>query len=373
MKAGKVGECNTGLMSASQTRGERKLAYLLLLSLFLLLGAAGAGAALADDSGQGAPPKLTPADIEEGIRAGSSPEYGGALTNPQAAEELPHHDLSRDQALELMQSVFGPILRTPAGLFDELEVERFLSDTAAVLPEGEQLEPSGTVIGAPPADRYEGPTLIESTIPLRAEDGNGPSGVLELGLEHDEGELQPTSPLVDVGIPQDLGEGIEIPEAGVQINVVGAPEGRTPSTIEQSVAAYPEVAPDTSFAVAPTPTGVETMTVLQSPDAPTSQTFHLDLPQGGQLKPTEAGGAEVVKDGQAILGVAPPSALDATEQEVPVSLSVSGDSLTLQVEPKPGTTLPIVVDPLYETYNWWNGITGLARIVHQALASNVGR
>jgi len=110
-----------------------------------------------DSSESGSPPHLTPTDLEEGVREGSSPEYRADLTDPQAAEELPHSDLDREQALELMQSVFDPLLEAPAGVFDELHVERFLSDTAAILPAGEQLESPGAVIGAPPAPSWRRP------------------------------------------------------------------------------------------------------------------------------------------------------------------------------------------------------------------------
>jgi NHL repeat len=347
------------IAGGQRDRGLKHVLWGLALCLGLVVAVVTSVTAQADDSPAVPPPQITPADIEEGVRSGSSPEYRTELTNPQAAEELPHQELDREQAVDLMQSVFDPLLQAPAGIFNELEVERFLSDTAAILPAGEQLESSGAIIGAPPSARYEGPTLIESTTPLRTEGPGGSPEVVDLGLEHAEGELQPASPLVEVGIPQDLGEGIELPETGIRIGLEGAPADLSPSTVDQSVAAYPEVAKDTSLAVAPTPTGLETMTMLQSADAPTSQTFNLDLPQGASLQATEAGGAEVSKDGQPLLGVAPPSAIDAAGEDVPVDLTVAGNALTLTVSPEAGTSLPILVDPLYETYNWWNGITGL--------------
>ena len=330
-----------------------------ILVLFLLLIFVGASSATARTAERGPPPRLTPADIEEGVREGSSPEYSVRLADSQAAEELPHRELGREQAIDLMESVFGPVLKAPAGIFDELEVERFLSDTAAILPAREQLEPAETVVGSSPSERYEGPTLIESTVPLRTEGGTGPAAVVDLGLEHAEGQLRPANPLVEVAIPHNLGEGIELPEAGVTINPDAAPADRSPSLVDESVAAYPEVATDTSLSVSPTLRGVETLTVLQSPQAPHTQTFELELPNGADLKQTEAGGAEVTQAGRSLLGVAPPSALDAAEHAVPVTLEVAGNDLVLKVSPSPSTAWPVIVDPLYETYNWWNGITGL--------------
>jgi|GEM_PF-705350 len=345
-----------GRALAGWQNGHGFLVRLLALSLSLLL--VGAGAALANASAQAIPPKLTSADLEQGVREGGSPEYHVQLTHPQAAEELPHRELDREQAINLMEAVFAPVLEAPAGMFDELEVERFLSRTAAILPAGEHLESAETIVGAPPSERYDGPTLIESTTPLRTEDGSGPSAAIDLSLEHAEGELQAANPLTEVGLPTNLGEGIDLPEVGVKIRLNGAPSERTPSLVDDSVAAYPEVARDTSLAVSPTATGLETMTVLQSADAPETQTFRLDLPKGASLRPTEAGGAEVLQEGRSILGVATPNALDAAGKQVPVSLTVSEDSLNLKVSPDSSTSWPVVVDPLYETYNWWNGITG---------------
>lgn len=330
------------------------LCLLLLLAIFL-----GGTSAAAQESQLQSPPRPTPVEMEEGLNASNSAIYEAELTDPEAAEELPHQELDREQALNLMQAVFDPLLQQPAGVFDELEVERFLSDNAAIVAPGDLPESSGPTIGAPPQDRYEGAVLLESTTPLRTDDGSGPSEVVDLGLEHSDGEVQPSNPLVEVGIPQQLGEGIQLPEAGVTVKLDDAPEDRSPTTIDQSVAAYPEVSQDTSLAVAPAPGGFETMTLLQSADAPTSQTFDLELPAGATLQPTQDGGAEVTREGQPLLGIASPTAIDAAGEEVPAGLAVSGNALTLEVSPKPSTSWPVMLDPLYETYNWWNGITGL--------------
>lgn len=343
-----------------QDRGVAKLRYMgLLLFLLLLVVSAVANASADDAESQQPPSRPTPAEMQAGLNAENSAVYNAQPTDPKAAEELPHQDLSREQALELLEAVFEPELQAPAGIFDELEVERFVSDNAAVIAPGDQPELVGPVIGGDPSETYEGATLLESTVPLRAEDSTGDESAVDLGLEHSEGELQPANPLVEVGIPQQLGEGIEVSESGVKIELDGAPADRAPSTVEDSVAVYPEVADDSSFAVAPTPSGLETMTLLQSADAPTSQTFHLTLPPGASLVFTIAGGAEVLQGGQPILGVAPPTAVDAAGKEVPVELEVSGDSLSLHASPDGETSFPILVDPVYEDYNWLNNITGI--------------
>jgi sugar lactone lactonase YvrE len=298
--------------------------------------------------------------MQEGLNADNSLVYAEELTSLDAAEELPHSDLDRSEALDLLAGVFDPMLRAPADVFDELDVERFLSANSAIIAAGDQPESSGVSIGSPPADRYEGPALLESTIPLRAESDTGKTEPVDLSLEREaDGDLSPSNPLVALSLPQQLGDGIKLPESGITLELPSAPDQLAPSTLDQGVAAYPEVAEDTTFAVSPAPGGFETFTLLQSADAPTSQTFTLDLPADATLVETDAGGAEVKRNGKPIMGVSPPTATDAAGASVPVAMSVSGDTLSLSVSPAASTSFPVLVDPLYETYNWWNGITGL--------------
>jgi hypothetical protein len=348
--------------SVAERQNDRSPKRVLLglgLCLCLFVVAMASVTAQADDSPSGPPARPTVAEMEESLNASNSAVHEPEWTDPQAAEELPHEDLDREEAVELISEVFSPELQAPAGIFDELEVERFVSDNAAIIGAGDQPEMTGTVIGASASQRYEGPTLLESTVPLRVEGDSGPAEAVDLALEHAEGELQPANPLVEVGIPQNLGEGIDISNSGVTIELQGAPIARTPSTVEDSVALYPEVAPDSSLAVAPTPSGVETLSLLQSPEAPTSETFHLDLPEGSSLEATADGGAEVVQGGRPLIGIPAPSALDANGDEVPVSLEVSGNSLVLKASPAEDAAYPILVDPVYEDYNWLNNITGI--------------
>ncbi len=316
---------------------------LLLLLITLAIALISGTTASADDF------SMTPEAAQEALAEGSRVE--AQLADAEAAERLPHRNLDRDQALELISAVFGTQLEGVAGVFDDLKVDRFLSDDAAVIDAGDQPEASGVVIGD--GERYTGPALLESTVPLRTEDQAGEEATVDLGLEHTEGELQPATPLVEVGIPSELGEGVELPESEVGITLAGAPEGRAPSILDQTVAVFPEVADDTSFAVAPSPTGVETFTLLQSPDAPNLATYQLSLPEGATLTATDDGGAEVLSGGEPLIRILPPSAMDAEGQEVPTTLEVSGNSFTVQAEPTQETAYPILVDPVVESYNWY--------------------
>jgi streptogramin lyase len=319
------------------------------------------------------------------------PQIDLPSTNPQAAASLPHQDLGREEAVDLLQAVFEDQLQAPAGNFDDLDVERLLAPDVAVIggegppelvapprdelsPEPQAVEASAPANGkeelralSPSAHddpeatgfyveggkgQVQGAKILDASIPISAEAASGEPGAIDLSLQRGDGEIQPTNPLVEVEIPDELGEGIELPGPEVTIKLAGAPEERTPSVIDQSVGFLPNVATDTDLAVAPTPTGVETLTQLRSPDAPRSQTFELELPPTAALTATEAGGATVMEGDKVLISVSPPTALDAAGADVPVALNVQGHSLTLRVSPDESTKFPVLVDPLYQTYEW---------------------
>lgn len=333
--------------ASQRMAGVRRLGVILAALAFILVCLA--ANASADESTTPAEP--IPTSAFDAASEGQDALSG--LTDSQAAAELPHTDLGRSEALELMEKVFGPVLQSPAGPFDDLHVEDFLSDNVGVIAPGNQPDAAGVAVGEGAAEAgYKGPTLVESTLPLRTTSPAGKEEVVDLGLERTGEELQPTNPLAEVGIPQELGDGIEIPNSGIQVELPGASEERSPSIIGQSVAAYPNIDQDTSLAVAPTPTGFETMTVLQSAEAPTSQAFRLDLPSGASLEDTFEGGALVSAEGKTLLEIQRPTAIDAAGAAVPVSLELAGNTLTVQASPQESTQFPVMVDPNFQ-YTWY--------------------
>ncbi len=335
-------------------RGERRGSWAVLFAV--LLCAISAAPVLADPEQHDEvdPLALSAPSPGEGVDV-KSPESGTpGLTHPDAAEGVPLSQLGREEAGELLDAVFAPVLEGLEGPFDELRPEKFLADNVAVIPAGQQPE-DGDSSGGEDGSSVQGPTLISSTIPLRVEEPNGDEGLIDLSLEEDDGAFRIANPLVEVEVPQDLGEGIELPGTGVSVEVAQAVEERSPSELDHNAVLYPNIAQDTDFAVAPAPTGFETLTQLRTPDAPRSQALNLDLPDGAALKATEEGGAEVVKGGEALVGISPPSALDAAGENVPVSMAVSGDSLVLAVSPGESAQYPILVDPLIQSYKWASG------------------
>jgi sugar lactone lactonase YvrE len=328
-----------------------------ILGVLVCLGAA---SARADGSEQPQGPIPTSEEVEEAITEEESAADETPTTNPDAALGVSGRELGREEALGLLQGVFSAELRSPAGIFSELHIEKLLAPTVAVVASAEP--PSGSLgaTGEQTDDNREpGSSLLDATVPLRTEDPSGQMKPVDLELERSGDGLKPANPLVEVEIPSELGAGIEMPESGISIELAGVPEERTPSEVDGSLGFYPNVATDSDLAVAPTPTGVETLTQLRSPESPRSETLRLRLPQGDELNQMQ-GGAEVKSgDGNAILEIPPPTALDAAGVSVPVSLSVSGASMSLTVEPDESTKYPILVDPLFESFNWVGGANGV--------------
>jgi sugar lactone lactonase YvrE len=283
-------------------------------------------------------------ELDAALAEASIVPIEGTSTDAQAAEGLPHDDLDRDGAEDLFRAAFPSAIEETAGIFTDLSVAEFHSDYSVVVPP--VADPD--VAGAEPAG------LLTSTLPLRAENPEGTQEIVDLDLEPagDDGALRPGNPIVEVEIPAQLEEGISLPETGIKIQLADAPDGRGPSVLEESSAFFPNVAPDTDLSVAAAPTGFETFTQLRSVDAPRSQTFDLTLPEDASLQATEDGGALVTRAGEVLLSVRAPAAIDAEGEPVPATLHVSGDSIVLEVAPDDDSAFPVLVDPLYETYQW---------------------
>jgi sugar lactone lactonase YvrE len=364
------------------------------MAIALLVTVTCAASALADQSGAEDGSLPTPADVAAAVESSPAGAVDQELTDPSAAQGVPLTDLGREEALDLLTGVFSQQVEAPAGVYDNLQGAELLSSNVAVVPEGaleageEEEEVEGSLEGAedpaegegsesaeseaaPEAEakevREEPPSapaevanvdLVDSTVPLEA-GGQSTSDPVDLSLTKAGDHLEPAAPLVELKIPSELGDGIELPGAGIGISLAGAPAERAPTVIDNSVAVYPNVdagtgaSADSDLAVSPTPSGVETLTQLRGPDSPTTQTYELSLPPGAELTSTAAGGAKVISGGgEVLMTVEPPSALDATGKPVPTELEVAGNAVKIHVEPPADATAPILLDPLFQTYEW---------------------
>jgi sugar lactone lactonase YvrE len=375
-----------GVKDAGWHQGSGLAIFLAIFILLVILSTA----ALADGlEGGEENPLPSAAEVAGVIESSAAGSVEPAITDASAADGLPLDDLGRDQALELLTGVFAQQVEAPAGIYDELQEATVLSSNVAVVPlgsldsdssdqvgqEGSPVEDQGEtpsdpdsgseakVEGSPQtAARSEGEpppsvpaqlansALIDSTVPLRVE-GAGDDPV-DLSLTQVGDQLEAVNPLVDVQIPQELGQGIQLPQAEIAISLPGASSERSPTVAESSVAFYPNVEADTDLAVSPTPSGVETLTQLRGAESPTTEVYDLSLPEGAELVATAAGGAEVRSGDEVLMTVQPPSALDASGEPVPVDLEVAGSAVKIQVSPPEDANFPILVDPLFQTYEW---------------------
>ncbi|HEX3042208.1 MAG TPA: hypothetical protein VHP56_09000 [Solirubrobacterales bacterium] len=312
--------------------------FVLLLASFAAIASADTGSAPETEPGPLVSSDVdTPAELNALL--GEGEEVGtGPATDPSAAESLPHTELDRGEAEDLLVSVFPTTTEDPGDLYSEVEPQAFHSDYVAVIAPDSPGEPA---------------SLLTSLLPLRTEDADGTKDPVDLSLEGgSQGELQPSNPLVDVTIPPTAAGEIELPEVGVGVELV-SPEGeRSASTIDGAAAFYPNVAEDSDLLVVPAATGFETFTQMRSAAAPTTHRFDLNVPQGATIEATSDGGAAVIKGEEPLVAVKPPTAIDAEGQAVPVTLSVVGDSIELQVAPSQETVFPVLLDPIFESYSW---------------------
>lgn len=219
----------------------------LLVMAILALSVAAALALCVDpahgeEAGDVGPAVPSAAQTLEAIESAGPENRIGPETDLHAAQTMPHRDLGTGEALDLAEAVFGPELEGSAGIYEELEPERYLSDYAAIVPASSLPEGAGGSGEGLPAEHPNQPVLLESTLPLRTENASGEEEAVDLELEHSEGELQPANPLAEVGIPRELGEGISLGGPEIGVTVADAPAADAPTDAEGRFAFYPEVA-----------------------------------------------------------------------------------------------------------------------------------
>jgi hypothetical protein len=348
----------------SDRAGAARLRWVLAFAILL---ATLSGAPVFADEAPSGPPSLPSADthadaselptqaqIAQGLARVEAEEKAREewLAGPRAQRErsrsaLAYAELTAAEAQALLASRFDEELEAlnadPARALSESSLDRVLAPNVA------------TVTG-------DGRTaLLDSTVPVLTENEAGRMAKVDLSLQRVPGGFEPENPLVPLSIPSEAGEAIEIGPAGLGVTQAGAEEsvGRR---FDGDNVFYPEVQPDTDLLISPVSGGVELFDQLRSSESPEVLRFDLDLPEGGALRETESGGAEVVdSNGEQLAEVPAPGAVDAQGTEVPVALGVDGHSLAIRVPhgEEGRYSYPILLDPEIEenwlTPSWFNG------------------
>jgi RHS repeat-associated protein len=197
--------------------------------------------------------------------------------------------------------------------------------------------------------------VIASLAPIAVVGANGQRIPINLGLSDDGSSFRPVTPAVGVSIPKRLGEGVALSGVGVKLTPVsmnGSSLGGSEGALDGMSVLYANTQTDADTVVKPTTSGFEEDTLLRSVDSPSELAFRVGLPAGASLVQVKGGlgAVEVVREGVAIAVVLAPRAQDAAGTVVPVSMSLSGDTLTLSVADRVAEyQYPIEVDPEIRT------------------------
>jgi YD repeat-containing protein len=269
-------------------------------------------------------------DAEEAMQA--SPELAVAREQSQTEYE----SLSSSQAAQLARSTFPAMIDEPAG-------------GPPVLPEGQRIH---DFINADTAQVEFGEGqrgVIESSAPMAVTSSSGWSPV-DLGVREANGVLVPANPLLAVQVPKRLADGVRLPEQGLSLTPIdgsGSPLSGSEGTVDGASVFFANTQTDSDTTVRFTTFGFQINTLLRSAASPQQLSFDVGMPVGATLAREAASGAvRVVKEGATLATIPAPTAHDAAGAVVPVSVGVSGRTLTLSVASHTGEFLyPIAVDP----------------------------
>jgi DNA-binding beta-propeller fold protein YncE len=288
----------------------------------------------------------------------------GQLTGTPLVKDAEEATLKTPEAVEQREAS-----QTKFESLDPEKAAALASETFPVLIDhadgGPPELPPGASISSYPTDTIAqldlpggGHAVVESLAPMAMETAPGRREPVDLTPRrsgHSFGALR--SP-VGMSIGTLPGEGATLTDSGVSLTPLdehGRPAGGSEGTLDGKSVFYGAVGSDVDEAVKPTISGVEEISILRSARSPERLEFRVGLPAGATLSHDSTGGPEVLDEGQAIARVQRPSAVDAAGTAVPVTMTVSGDVLTLKVARRANQyRYPIAVDPRLEDA----GLTG---------------
>jgi hypothetical protein len=155
---------------------------------------------------------VTAGSLQEGEQLQAARE--AKLANPEAvaareASRMQFEHLTDQQAAKIASETFPSVVDEPSGGPPSLpsgdRIQGYVSDDAARMDLGEG-----------------GHGLIESMLPMAVEVSPGQRAPIDLGLTQAASGFQPRTPLVEVQIPGQTGEGIRLANTGVSVTPVGS-------------------------------------------------------------------------------------------------------------------------------------------------------
>ncbi len=197
--------------------------------------------------------------------------------------------------------------------------------------------------------------LVQTMAPMAIQASSGGWSPVDLGLSESGGAFVPANPLVAVRIPKRLGEGVQAPATGVSVVPVASNDASfagSEGVVDGASVFFANALTDADTVVKPSTWGFAVDTILRSVDSPQQLSFRVGMPEGASLVEAKdgSGAVEVVKEGAMIARIPVPGARDAVGSQVPVSMSVSGETLVLSVDDSStAVQYPIEVDPEFTT------------------------
>jgi len=324
--------------------GKKRLAVIFAL---LLCGVVVAGTVVSP------PPALSEASEEEAAPSEQALAEATAKAEEEAAREREEREtpaaerereesataytsLSAAEAQALLQAAFPGQLEElngdPARVLSTLEIEKPLGTYAALVEAGEGES-----------------AILNSSVPVQSEVAGEGMEPVDLTLERSGSSFVPRNPITEVELPGSAEASIQL-QGGVEVELPASDDHGAEPLGEMNLF-YPETETATDTLIAPKAGGVEVFEQLRSPESPERFSFPLNLPKEATLRPSEAGGAEILSSSDHVIEeVPPPTATDAQGAPVPVTTSVEGDSLILEVPHRSReVAYPVLLDPAYVT------------------------
>ena len=192
--------------------------------------------------------------------------------------------------------------------------------------------------------------VMESLAPIARKESDGSYTPIDLSLTDAGPDYVPASSNVAVQIPKQLSAGAQLPEHGISLMPVdlrGRPLSGSEGSIDGVSVFYANTQTDTDILVKPTVGGLQMDDLLRSAESPQQFYFKVGLPQGARLvQEGNSGVALVEREGVRIAEILTPSATDAAQTPVPVSMQALGDVLSVGVQHRSGSfQYPVELDP----------------------------
>jgi hypothetical protein len=278
-----------------------------------------------------------------------------ALDGGQQGAAQERADLSNTEAVVARERSRAQYENLDGEQAGRLVLEAFPRQIGQVADQAPQLQAGQSIVGYPSDNAAQVDlgggkrAVVDSTEPIATVDSAGQRVPVDLGLREVGGGFAPTAPAVPVTIPRRAGDGVALTEPGVSLIPVdseGAPLGGAEGVIDGASVLYANTQTDTDTAVKPVASGFDEQTVLRSVESPDELFFRVGLPEGARLVQEGGGAVRVMAYGSVLAWLVAPSAQDAAGVEVPMSMSVSGDTVVLKIDDRGREYLwPLSVDP----------------------------